>query len=216
VPGAPPCFIRSASPSSSSSRPASVGDAQNSSVTRPRQLLRSWYMFFFHSPGGPKRFSPLLTSASARVPSALQPPGTFTNEDLVQYRAAWSQPGALTAMINWYRALFRARVQFPDKTVRVPTRILWASATLSSWPRWPTKVCATAQAPNSSLRQRHALAPTRRARPRLPAPNRFLPKVTRHFGEPLFFSYNRPVISDMPKPACPVVQQYNRGSEVRE
>ena len=28
-------------------------------------------------------------------------------------------------MINWYRALFRARVQFPDKTARVPTRILW-------------------------------------------------------------------------------------------
>ncbi len=52
-------------------------------------------------------------------------PGTFTNEDLVQYRAAWSQPGALTGMISWYRALFRARVQFPDKTVRVPTRILW-------------------------------------------------------------------------------------------
>jgi pimeloyl-ACP methyl ester carboxylesterase len=28
-------------------------------------------------------------------------------------------------MVNWYRALFRFRVKFPDKTVRVPTRILW-------------------------------------------------------------------------------------------
>jgi len=28
-------------------------------------------------------------------------------------------------MINWYRALFRTRVKFPDKTVRVPTRVLW-------------------------------------------------------------------------------------------
>ena len=28
-------------------------------------------------------------------------------------------------MINWYRALFRTRVRFPDKTVHVPTRILW-------------------------------------------------------------------------------------------
>jgi pimeloyl-ACP methyl ester carboxylesterase len=28
-------------------------------------------------------------------------------------------------MINWYRALFRTRVTFPDETVHVPTRILW-------------------------------------------------------------------------------------------
>jgi len=28
-------------------------------------------------------------------------------------------------MINWYRAAFRNRVTFTDKTVRVPTRILW-------------------------------------------------------------------------------------------
>jgi pimeloyl-ACP methyl ester carboxylesterase len=28
-------------------------------------------------------------------------------------------------MINWYRALFRTHVKFQDKTVRVPTRILW-------------------------------------------------------------------------------------------
>ncbi len=52
-------------------------------------------------------------------------PGTFSAEDLNQYRTAWSQPGALTAMINWYRALFRTRAKFPDKTVRIPTRILW-------------------------------------------------------------------------------------------
>jgi hypothetical protein len=29
----------------------------------------------------------------------------FTEADLQQYRTAWSQPGALTAMINYYRAL---------------------------------------------------------------------------------------------------------------
>ncbi len=52
-------------------------------------------------------------------------PGTFSTEDLAQYRAAWSQPGALTGMINWYRALFHTRAKFPDKTVRVPARILW-------------------------------------------------------------------------------------------
>jgi pimeloyl-ACP methyl ester carboxylesterase len=52
-------------------------------------------------------------------------PGTFSTEDLAQYRAAWSQPGAPMSMIHWYRALFRYPTKLPDRTVRVPTRILW-------------------------------------------------------------------------------------------
>jgi pimeloyl-ACP methyl ester carboxylesterase len=28
-------------------------------------------------------------------------------------------------MIHWYRAAFRYRAKFSDRTVRVPTRILW-------------------------------------------------------------------------------------------
>lgn len=94
--------------------------------TSPRQLLRSWYMFFFQLPWLPEA---IFSSFSFRIGSeALRHssrPGTFSAEDLAQYRAAWSQPGALTGMMNWYRALFRARAKFPDKTVRVPTRILW-------------------------------------------------------------------------------------------
>jgi epoxide hydrolase 4 len=94
--------------------------------TRPRQLLRSWYMFFFQLPGLPEAFfSSFHFRAGSRSLLRSSRPGTFTAEDLAQYRAAWSQPGALTAMINWYRALFRTRAKFKDKTVRVPTRILW-------------------------------------------------------------------------------------------
>ena len=94
--------------------------------TRPRQLLRSWYMFFFQLPWLPEAFfSAFDFRIGARALLRSSRPGTFSDEDLAQYRAAWSQPGALNAMINWYRALFRTRVRFPDKTVRVPTRILW-------------------------------------------------------------------------------------------
>jgi pimeloyl-ACP methyl ester carboxylesterase len=94
--------------------------------TRPRQLLRSWYMFFFQLPWLPEAlFSAFNYRIGARALLRSSRPGTFTAEDITRYRAAWSQPGALTAMINWYRALFRVRVKFPDKTVRVPTRILW-------------------------------------------------------------------------------------------
>jgi pimeloyl-ACP methyl ester carboxylesterase len=94
--------------------------------TRPRQLLRSWYMFFFQLPWLPEAFfSAFNYRIGERSLLRSSRPGTFSAEDLVQYRAAWSQPGALTGMINWYRALFRFRTKFAERTVRVPTRILW-------------------------------------------------------------------------------------------
>ena len=91
-----------------------------------RQMLRSWYIFFFQLPYLPEAFfSAFHFLVGARSLLRSSRPGTFSAEDLNQYRTAWSQPGALTAMINWYRALFRTRAKFPDKTVRIPTRILW-------------------------------------------------------------------------------------------
>jgi len=94
--------------------------------THPRQLLRSWYMFFFQFPWLPEAlFSAFNYRIGARGFLRSSRPGTFSGEDLAQYRTAWSQPRAITSMINWYRALFRTRVKFPDRTVRIPTRILW-------------------------------------------------------------------------------------------
>jgi pimeloyl-ACP methyl ester carboxylesterase len=91
-----------------------------------RQMLRSWYIFFFQLPYLPEAFfSAFHFLVGARSLLRSSRPGTFSAEDRNQYRTAWSQPGALTAMINWYRALFRTRAKFPDKTVRIPTRILW-------------------------------------------------------------------------------------------
>ena len=94
--------------------------------TRIRQLLRSWYMFIFQLPWLPETLlSALNYRMLARSLLRTSRAGTFSPQDLAQYRAAWSQPGALAAMINWYRALFRSRTKFPDRTVHVPTRILW-------------------------------------------------------------------------------------------
>jgi pimeloyl-ACP methyl ester carboxylesterase len=94
--------------------------------TRLRQFRRSWYMFFFQLPWLPETFlSAFDYRVAARSLVRSSRPGTFSPEDLVRYRAAWSQPGALTSMINWYRALFRFRTKFVNRTVHVPTRILW-------------------------------------------------------------------------------------------
>src|SRR5690606_31429187 len=93
----------------------------------PRQWVKSLYMLFFQFPWLPEALSRwrgwrlatfALTSTSR--------PGTFTPDDLAQYRTAWEQPGAFTAMLNWYRALPRSVPLMPrDPRVRVPTLILW-------------------------------------------------------------------------------------------
>jgi pimeloyl-ACP methyl ester carboxylesterase len=94
--------------------------------TQPRQMLRSWYILFFQIPWLPEAlFSAFNFRIGARSLAQSSRDGTFSADDLARYRAAWSQPGALTAMINWYRALLRSRARFSDSTVRVPTRILW-------------------------------------------------------------------------------------------
>jgi pimeloyl-ACP methyl ester carboxylesterase len=94
--------------------------------THFRQTRRSWYMFFFQIPWLPETcFSAFNFRMGTRALTASSRPGTFSSEDFEQYLAAWSQPGALTAMIHWYRAAFRSRAKFRDRTVRVPTRILW-------------------------------------------------------------------------------------------
>jgi pimeloyl-ACP methyl ester carboxylesterase len=95
-------------------------------MKRMRQMLRSWYIFFFQLPYFPEAFfSAFHFRVGERSLLRSSRPGTFSSGDLAQYRSAWSQPGALTGMINWYRALFRFRTKLPDRTVRIPTRILW-------------------------------------------------------------------------------------------
>jgi pimeloyl-ACP methyl ester carboxylesterase len=52
--------------------------------------------------------------------------GTFPDPDMDYYRYAWDRDGAMSSMIDWYRASFRyPRTLTGDTTVRVPTRIVW-------------------------------------------------------------------------------------------
>jgi epoxide hydrolase 4 len=91
-----------------------------------RQMRKSWYMFCFQLPWVPEKLfsgANFKVAEGALVNSSRE--GTFSAEDLAKYREAWSQPDALTATINWYRAAFRHRTRFADTRVHVPTRILW-------------------------------------------------------------------------------------------
>ncbi len=55
-------------------------------------------------------------------------PGAFTEEDRDAYRTAWSQPGALNGILNYYRAS-ASPTQAPDlPPVLVPTLVIWGEA----------------------------------------------------------------------------------------
>ncbi|WP_324890207.1 alpha/beta hydrolase [Azospirillum sp.] len=95
------------------------------SLRHPGQLARSWYVLAFQLPGVPERmFRAGDFRLARRALLATSRPGTVTADDLRRYREAWAQPGAVTGMLNWYRAL-RRRAPLPQDRVRVPTLVLW-------------------------------------------------------------------------------------------
>jgi pimeloyl-ACP methyl ester carboxylesterase len=92
-----------------------------------QQLRRSWYIFFFQIPWLPER---LLARRMGELLRRSSHPDTFPDPLLALYQTAWEQPGALTGMINWYRAIFRTglrRKRGAGKLplIPVPTRLLW-------------------------------------------------------------------------------------------
>jgi pimeloyl-ACP methyl ester carboxylesterase len=98
-------------------------------IRHPSQLLKSWYTFFFQLPFLPEaHFRRANWHALTRALRTTSRPGAFTEEDLDLYRQAWSEPGAITAMIHWYRAAMRHRPPEPaDPKLRVPTLLIWGA-----------------------------------------------------------------------------------------
>jgi epoxide hydrolase 4 len=95
--------------------------------TNPLQLLRSWYMFAFQLPRLPEWSAQRNDwQGVTRGLESSSRPGTFTEADFHEYRLAWSQPGAITAMVNWYRAMFRYGAPPPrNRRILPPTLVLW-------------------------------------------------------------------------------------------
>lgn len=92
----------------------------------PTQALRSSYVAFFQVPLVPE----FLVRARGfallrRALTANSRPGTFGGEDLDRYAEAWSQPGALTAMINYYRALRLRPSGDGAHRIASPTLVIW-------------------------------------------------------------------------------------------
>jgi pimeloyl-ACP methyl ester carboxylesterase len=98
-------------------------------LRRSAQLLRSWYIFLFQLPWLPElicrwhRFALLRRALFGHATR----PGQEGKPEREMYLQALARPGALTAAINYYRAVFRElRGSAPSPTVLdVPTLVLW-------------------------------------------------------------------------------------------
>jgi len=95
-----------------------------------RQGLASWYIYFFQLPRVPEWY---LTRGR----------GSFTLSGFTASRAqhapalaeaeakAMAEPGALTAALNWYRAVFLSDPRETGKKVTVPTMFVWSDGDIA-------------------------------------------------------------------------------------
>src|SRR6266540_2442802 len=93
----------------------------------PGQLRKSWYFFFFDLPELPESvvhadhwhfFRNFLRDAHP----------AYTPEEIDRYIEAWSQPGAATGMINYYRSSVRTPPKQAEAALRpisAPTLVIW-------------------------------------------------------------------------------------------
>lgn len=102
-------------------------------MRRPRQFLRSWYAMFFQLPLLPEALFRANNYAVLERIFRHSParPDAFSDEDVRRYKEAASRPGALTAMLNYYRSFARSLGRSseggaaPRRTVHRPTLVIW-------------------------------------------------------------------------------------------
>ena len=97
-------------------------------LAHPTQALRSTYMAFFQLPWVPEAILAGFDFASLRIMMRRSAKaGTFEPGAVDQYARAWAQPGSLTAMLNYYRAIRRhPRAEKPARLTPA-TLVLWGA-----------------------------------------------------------------------------------------
>ena len=76
-----------------------------------KQLLASWYMFFFQIPKLPEWLLSRndFEGLEKGLKNSTVSKGVFTDLEIKEYKKAWREPFALTSMLNYYRANFYRR-----------------------------------------------------------------------------------------------------------
>lgn len=120
-------------------------------ATNPLQWFKSSYIAFFQMQDVPeKSLAANDYYGLAMALTKFSQEGTFSQMDVDNYKEAWSKPGALTGMLNWYRALtekdnISVYGQKNAVMVHVPIKIIWGikdQLLLKKLARESTKYCS--------------------------------------------------------------------------
>ena len=93
-----------------------------------RQLRKSWYMFAFQLPRLPEEAIRRGGFAAFKEGFRDEAPGSYSERDIELYEQAWEQPGAVTGMVNYYRASLRQSPRKSQQRLRpigAPTLVIW-------------------------------------------------------------------------------------------
>jgi pimeloyl-ACP methyl ester carboxylesterase len=102
------------------------------SFANSRQGLASWYMYFFQLPRVPEWS--MKWRNGAMMSKLLQQAGQ-TPAAAVRDVQAMREPGALTAAINWYRAMPLSNPRAINQKVSVPTLYVWSDGDTALMPK---------------------------------------------------------------------------------
>jgi pimeloyl-ACP methyl ester carboxylesterase len=97
------------------------------------QLCKSWYMFLFQVPKVPEFLFSMsdysaIQNTFTGAQQGVRNRASFPPEVVEAYKYTFSQPGALTAPINYYRCLREAREDmkpYLNRKINMPTLIIW-------------------------------------------------------------------------------------------
>ena len=95
------------------------------------QRMKSWYIFVFQLPWLPERMLSAndYSRAWAAMAKTTTQKNAFTEEDRAHYLEAWRAPGAMSAMINYYRASLRVPPEpWKARHIPAPFLLIWGTA----------------------------------------------------------------------------------------
>lgn len=122
-----------------------------------KQLLASWYMFFFQLPFLPEWL--LSRDDFARLANGLKSSTVekdiFTDADIAEYKKAWREDRALTSALNYYRANILKRLfsgESADEKIKVPTLFIYGEKDAVILPETVKDIGSVIDAPFSEIR----------------------------------------------------------------
>ena len=91
-------------------------------LSHPKQILKSWYIFFIQIPLFPEW---IFSLNSYSVLSSMIKKQDYPDSKLKLLKEKWVIYKKLKFMLNWYRAMKYLNAKIPQQKIHVPTLIIW-------------------------------------------------------------------------------------------